>query len=217
MLNELRIYDAMPGKLSALNNRFADHTVGLFKEHGMGIVGFWTDMIGTGSQLTYMLSFESMADREKKFAAFAADPRWLAVRAESEKDGPLAASIRNIMMRPTPYSPEPKTTSDIQELRIYEIMPGRMPAIHDRFANTLIPLCKKHGIEMIGCWTQDVGTNNHFVYMVGYPNLGEREKVWPPFYADSDWRNHFAESEKGGPIIRRTHSTVMRLTDYSPR
>ena len=76
MLYELRVYDARAGKLPALNDRFANHTTGFFKDHGIGIVGFWTDEIGRSNQLTYMLSFDSMADRERKWAAFAAVKRW---------------------------------------------------------------------------------------------------------------------------------------------
>jgi hypothetical protein len=34
-----------------------------------------------------------------------ADPDWHRVRAESEKDGPIVARVRNELWRPTPYSP----------------------------------------------------------------------------------------------------------------
>ena len=50
MLYELRVYETLPGKLPALNARFADHTVGFFQEHGIGITGFWTDEIGESNK-----------------------------------------------------------------------------------------------------------------------------------------------------------------------
>ena len=74
MLYELRVYDAMPGKLGALNDRFANHTTGFFKKHGIGMVGFWTAVIGTSNQLTYILSFDDMADREKNGVLFRLTP-----------------------------------------------------------------------------------------------------------------------------------------------
>ena len=40
MLYELRVYDVMPGKLQALNDRFANLTLGLFKKHGIDVWGF---------------------------------------------------------------------------------------------------------------------------------------------------------------------------------
>ena len=38
---ELRTYVAAPGKLEDLHKRFRDHTIKLFKKHGMEVVGFW--------------------------------------------------------------------------------------------------------------------------------------------------------------------------------
>jgi hypothetical protein len=105
MIYELRIYETVPGKLPALNDRFAKHTLGFFKKHGIHVVGFWTEDIGTSNQLVYMLGFDSLADREKKWTAFQADPGWNQVRAESEKNGPINARVRNMILRPTNYSP----------------------------------------------------------------------------------------------------------------
>ncbi len=52
MIYEIRIYDAMPGKLPALNDRFANITMGYFEKHGIKQVGYWTDVIGTSGRLT---------------------------------------------------------------------------------------------------------------------------------------------------------------------
>ena len=105
MIYELRIYEAVPGKLQALNDRFANYTLGAWKKRGWKVVGFWTETIGTSNQLVYMLGFENLADREKKFAEFLADPEKKQVFAETEKEGPLVARIRNMILQPTPYSP----------------------------------------------------------------------------------------------------------------
>ena len=105
MIYELRTYEAIPGKLQALNDRFANYTLGAWKKRGWKVVGFWTETIGTSNQLVYMLAFENLADREKKFAEFLGDPEKKRVFAETEKDGPLVARIRNTILQPTPYSP----------------------------------------------------------------------------------------------------------------
>ena len=105
MIYELRIYDTLPGRLPALNERFANHTVGFFEKHNIQVVGFWTEDIGTSNRLVYMLGYDSLADREAKWSAFQADPGWHKVRAESEVDGPINALVRNMILRPTDYSP----------------------------------------------------------------------------------------------------------------
>jgi len=217
MLYESRVYSAVPGKLPALNDRFANHTIGYFKKHQIGMMGFWTDEIGTSNQLTYILSFDSMGDREKKMTAFGADKGWQQVRAETETEGPLVAKVHNVFLRPTAYSPEPSLSSKVQELRVYDAMPGKLPALHDRFANHTMRLFEKHGIENIAYWTEDVGISNRLVYMLGYPSLGGREKGWAAFQADPDWQKARIASEKNGPLVRVSHHSILRLTPYSPR
>src|SRR4249920_1285715 len=45
---ELRTYTTLPGRLPALNKRFADHTMKLFEKHGMRNEMYWvpTDAAG---------------------------------------------------------------------------------------------------------------------------------------------------------------------------
>ncbi len=105
MIYELRIYEAIPGKLPALNERFAKITMGYFEKYGLKMVGFWTDEVGMSNRLTYMLAFDNMAQRDKAWAGFRADPERVKAFAETEKNGPLVARVTNTIMRPTAYSP----------------------------------------------------------------------------------------------------------------
>ena len=99
MLYELRTYEAVPGKLSAIVDRFGDYTVKAFERHGFHVVGFWTpQMGGYNNQLIYMLAWESYEERERCFAAFRADPERARVFAESEKDGPIIERVHNVML-----------------------------------------------------------------------------------------------------------------------
>ena len=108
MIYELRIYEAAPGKMPELNARFRDHTLRIFANHGMDVVGFWTYGHGGWSdQLLYLMKFEDMADRDRKWASFRADEEWRRVRAESHRDGSLTTRIRSDILAPTDYSPLP--------------------------------------------------------------------------------------------------------------
>jgi hypothetical protein len=105
MIYELRVYHCVPGKLPAIVKRFGTVTCRLFEKHGFQQVGYWTVAIGeSSSDLVYMLAWESLADREKKFAAFAADPEWIEARKSSEAEGPIVASITNSILTPTSFS-----------------------------------------------------------------------------------------------------------------
>jgi hypothetical protein len=105
MIYEWRVYEAMPGKMTALNERFHKITLDFFKKHGITVVGFWEAIFGTSNTLYYMLAFENMAHREKAWAALMADPEWMRARQETEKEGPLVQRVHNMLLRPTHYSP----------------------------------------------------------------------------------------------------------------
>jgi hypothetical protein len=102
---EIRVYRCLPGRLPHLLKRFTDVTLSLFDKHGIRQAGFFTTLVGESNQeLTYLLEWESMAERDAKWTAFSIDPAWLAARAESEKDGPIVANITNQFLVPTAFS-----------------------------------------------------------------------------------------------------------------
>ncbi len=105
MIYELRIYCSVPGRLPALISRFQNHTLRIWEKHGIRQAGFWTTLVGeSNQQLTYMLAWDSLAEREKRWGAFLADPEWIATAAETEKDGQLVQNIRNELLMPTAFS-----------------------------------------------------------------------------------------------------------------
>jgi hypothetical protein len=54
--------------------------------------------------LYYLLAWDSLADREKKWNAFAADPDWNRKRAESEANGAIVEFVNNMILEPTDFS-----------------------------------------------------------------------------------------------------------------
>ena len=150
MIYEWRTYEALPGKLPALHTHL-EVAAGLFKKHGLGVLGFWIEEIGTSGQVTYMWMYANLEDRQQKVAAFGADPAWQQqVAEETAKEGVIVARIHNTMLQRTPYSPEPQIKTKVQEWRIYDAMAGKLPDLHTRFATHTLRLFEKHGMENIG-------------------------------------------------------------------
>jgi len=105
-LFELREYDAMPGKLPNVVQRFGGFTIDCFKKYGFRQVGYWTPLIaGSNQRLTYILAWESHEERIKQFKAFRADPDRVRVFAESEKDGVLVERVTSTMLEAAAFSP----------------------------------------------------------------------------------------------------------------
>jgi hypothetical protein len=105
MIYELRVYRCVSGRLPALLKRFDTITLGLWERHGIRQAGFWTTLVGESNQdLTYLIQWESMAEREKKWTAFQNDPEWIAKRNETERDGAIVAQVSNSFLQPTAFS-----------------------------------------------------------------------------------------------------------------
>ena len=104
---EMRTYHAAPGMLEELHKRFRDHTLALFKKHGMEIVGFYgpTDKEdGSETKLIYILGYPSREARDASWKAFQADPAWVKARTESELNGKLVDKVDSVYMNATDYA-----------------------------------------------------------------------------------------------------------------
>lgn len=105
MIHELRIYRCVPGRLPDLMKRFETITLGIWERHGIRQAGFWTTVIGESNQdLTYLLAWDSLAERERIWNGFQTDPEWIAKRAQTEANGAIVANITSSFLQPTGFS-----------------------------------------------------------------------------------------------------------------
>jgi hypothetical protein len=104
---ELRTYTAPDGKLDELHKRFRDHTMRIFKNHGMTNVAYFKPQDAPLSQntLIYLISHQSRDAAKANWAAFQADPEWQKVANESQKNGKIVAKVESVFLDPTDYSP----------------------------------------------------------------------------------------------------------------
>ena len=104
---ELRTYTCNEGKLEALKARFRDHTIEIFKRHGIESVGYWIprDPEKSKTTLIYIVVHPSLEAAQKNWAEFRADPEWKKVQTESEASGKiLAKPPESVLMDPTDFS-----------------------------------------------------------------------------------------------------------------
>jgi hypothetical protein len=103
---ELRTYHCNEGKLETLKARFRDHTIEIFKRHGIESIGYWVpqDPETSKNTLIYLIVHPSRADAAKNWAAFSSDPEWKKVAADSEKDGKIVNKVDSVFLDPTDFS-----------------------------------------------------------------------------------------------------------------
>ena len=104
----------------------------------------------------------------------------------------------------------------LYELRTYDTVPGKLPALLERFEKGVVHFFDKHGIGMLGFWTDEVGVSNRLTYIVTAENMGDREAKWDALQADPEWQRVRSESETNGPLVARITNSLLTPTDYSP-
>ena len=109
---ELRTYTTTPGNLPLLHARFRDHTIALFAKHGMTNLFYWQllpDQVAAENTLVYLLAHASEDAAKASFAAFRADPDWVAVKKASEEKGggslTVPDGVKSVFLKATDYSP----------------------------------------------------------------------------------------------------------------
>lgn len=228
MLYELRKYETMPGKQPALLERFGTFTVPKWGEYGIRVVGFWTPQMGGQVNLIYMLAWESFEQRVERFGKWQASAERAAKWEETERDGPLVRRLSNSLLEPTAFSPlehgldlgdASTRAAYLFELREYDAVPGRKPALVKRFGEFTNDCFREHGFRPVGYWSPVVGPNNQqFVYMLAWESYEERNRCFEEFQRDPERAQAFDRSEEdaGGPLVERTHNEMLRPTAFSP-
>lgn len=103
---ELRIYHLNEGKQPLILERFRTKERPLLERHGMQPVAFWvpTDDPLAGRTFVYILRHPSRADADANWAKFKTDPDWVALKAETEKDGAFVNKYDITFLKLTDFS-----------------------------------------------------------------------------------------------------------------
>jgi hypothetical protein len=103
---ELRIYYAVPGKLSALESRFRDTASKLLAKHDLKAVGYWIpeDAPASDNTFIYILAHPSREKAKKNWDAMFADPAFQEM-VKSEQTDKLVEKVDVTYMHPTDFSP----------------------------------------------------------------------------------------------------------------
>lgn len=103
------------------------------------------------------------------------------------------------------------------QLRIYHVVPGKVPALEARFRDTASKLLAKHDLKAVGYWVPDDASpfNDTFVYILTHPNREDAKKNWEALFADPEFQQ-MAKAEKADKLVEKVDSVYMRPTDFSP-
>lgn len=105
----------------------------------------------------------------------------------------------------------------IYEFRRYEVAPGKMEELHERFRKYTLKLFKKHGLKVVAFWTPVIGeATNCLTYILEFESLAAREAAWKAFLNDEEWKQIYKQSNASGQIVIKVENRIYSPTDYSP-
>jgi hypothetical protein len=104
----------------------------------------------------------------------------------------------------------------LYEFRKYDIIPGKGPALLDRFGTFTVPKWQDRGFRVVGFWTPEMGAySNQLVYILAWETLEERLSKFSAWRAEPERAKKWAETEKDGPLVRRVNNVLMEPTEFS--
>jgi hypothetical protein len=104
---ELRTYESHSKKANLKKIEMFGHgEIAIFRRAGLRPVFFGETLIGKKlPNLTYLLVFDNLDERQKTWAAFVADPEWKKLSTTpGYTDGEIVCNITNTLLAPKPYS-----------------------------------------------------------------------------------------------------------------
>jgi hypothetical protein len=99
----------------------------------------------------------------------------------------------------------------IHEFREYTCLPGRLPALLERFETVTLGFWETYGIRHAGFWTTEIGSSNQVLhYLLEWESMAEREQRWGAFQSDAHWIAARAATETPDRIVASIRNEFWR-------
>ncbi|HEX2861790.1 MAG TPA: NIPSNAP family protein [Lacunisphaera sp.] len=130
----------------------------------------------------------------------------------------LVASFLCVLSFAAPaYAAVETPPKPVYELRIYHVLPGRMPNMLTRFRDHTCRLFEKHDMVNVGYWLPvEAKDQDKLYYVLRHASREAAKASWKAFVDDPAWHAVRDASEADGKIVSKVESTYLAQTDYSP-
>lgn len=101
------------------------------------------------------------------------------------------------------------------ELRRYDVMPGKFPALLHRFETFTTKKWLEYDIRMAGFWTPEMGSrHNQVIYAFAWKSMEERLARLGKWQASAERAEKWKETEREGPLVRRVNNMLLEPTAF---
>lgn len=102
----------------------------------------------------------------------------------------------------------------IVDVRTYTLIPRKTPVYVGLFESLALPVTKRHGLELMGYYTSQIGALNQVVHLWRYDSLADLERKRTARDADPAWAEFLTRTE--GMVLMQDNK-IMKPTAFSPR
>ena len=112
-----------------------------------------------------------------------------------------------------------RAASQVYELRVYTTLPGKRPALADRFRDHTSKMFERAGMTNIGYWNAATGDNAEetFIYLLAYPSREARDEMWAELGTYEDFQEIIIAVERDDErkLIENIEARILEPTSYS--
>jgi hypothetical protein len=101
----------------------------------------------------------------------------------------------------------------IVDVRTYTLVPRKLPKYVELFETHALPVMRRHGLELMGYYTSQIGPLNQAVHLWRYDSLADLEAKRAARDADPAWGGFLSLTE--GMVVMQ-ESKIMRPASFSP-
>jgi len=221
---ELRIYTVTSNKMDGVLKRFRDTVEPVRRKHGIKTIGYWTAPGTTnGGAFVYLMAAASKEELQKQEKEFGADPQFKeGYAASNKKHGKTVEKIVTLAMpgvATTQFDFTASKTPRAFDLRIYSVLPGKLDAFRNRWRDSAVPICERHGLHSVGWWVaekKDADGNDQFVCLLAGMSIAAIETSISAFHQDPEWLRVEKETEANGKLRSGVTAYKLAPTGFSP-
>ena len=112
-----------------------------------------------------------------------------------------------------------RAAAQVYELRVYTTLPGKRPALADRFRDHTSKMFERAGMTNVGYWNAATGDNAEetFIYLLAYPSREARDRMWEELGTYEDFQEIIIAVERDDErkLIENIEARILEPTSYS--
>jgi hypothetical protein len=102
----------------------------------------------------------------------------------------------------------------LYELRIYDVTPGRMEAILNRFRDGTISIFAKHNMKVTNFWVDADESKERLYYVLEHSDEAARERNFQAFLEDPEWLELKERTEQDGSLHEKIDVIYMKKASF---